>query len=53
MFLRAGGPEIALMTNLGHTSLEMSRKYVLFARADRANHARAFSPVANLGKRSR
>ena len=50
MFLRAGGSQFALMDALGHTNLEMSRRYVQFTGADRAAQARQFSPVASLGK---
>lgn len=48
MFLRAGGSQLALMQALGHTNLEMTRRYVMFAEADRAAQARQFSPVAML-----
>lgn len=51
MFLRAGGSQFALMDALGHTNLEMSRKYVQFTGADRAQQSRQFSPVASLEKK--
>lgn len=50
MFLRAGGQQVALKESLGHTSMEMTARYVRFAAADRAAAARLFSPVARLGK---
>ena len=41
------------MDALGHTSMLMTRRYVQFTGADRAEQARQFSLVANLGKQPR
>lgn len=51
MFLRAGGQQMALKESLGHTSMEMTSRYVRFAAADRAAAARLFSPVTALSKK--
>jgi integrase/recombinase XerC len=51
MFLRAGGSQMALMEAMGHTNLDMTRRYVAFSAADRANQTRQFSPVAALGRK--
>jgi len=44
-FLRNGGNQFTLMTLLGHTSLEMTSKYVAIAQADVVVQHRMFSPV--------
>lgn len=47
-FLRNGGDPLTLQSLYGHTSLEMTRKYVLFSQADRKRKHSQFSPVAKL-----
>jgi site-specific recombinase XerD len=47
-FLRAGGNTFALMTLLGHTCLDMTRKYAALAQADVENQHRQFSPADRL-----
>lgn len=52
-FLRNGGNEFSLQQALGHSSLTMTRRYVLFVEADVAVQHRQFGPVDNLRKRKR
>jgi len=47
-FLKAGGSELALMRLLGHTTVQMSSRYVQWAQADLAEQHRAFSPADRL-----
>jgi integrase/recombinase XerC/integrase/recombinase XerD len=47
-FLRNGGDPLTLQSLYGHTSLEMTRRYVLFSQADRKRKHGQFSPVAHL-----
>ena len=49
-FLRNGGNQFSLMSILGHTSLEMTSRYVQFAQADVERQHRQFSPADNLKK---
>jgi len=48
MFLRGGGNTFTLQQILGHTSLDMTRRYVELAQADLENQHRQYSPVARL-----
>jgi len=52
-FLMNGGDAFALQKILGHTSLEMTRKYVNLASGDVKEMHRKFSPMDNLKFRSR
>jgi site-specific recombinase XerD len=51
-YLRNGGDAFSLKELLGHTSLEMTNKYVALAQADIRNKHRRFSPGDNFGKNS-
>jgi integrase/recombinase XerD len=44
-----GGDAFSLQRILGHTSLEMTRKYVNLASGDIKEKHRRFSPMDNLG----
>jgi integrase/recombinase XerD len=44
-FIRAGGDVFRLQQILGHTTLEMTRHYVHFAKSDLREAHRKFSPV--------
>lgn len=50
-YLRNGGDPLTLQALYGHTSLEMTRKYVQFAGADMKRSHAAHSPVAKMKKR--
>lgn len=52
-FLRAGGNVFTLQQILGHTSLQMSQRYVALAQADIEAQHRLHSPVEHLLGRSR
>ena len=47
-FLRNGGDPLTLQSLYGHTSLEMTQKYVLFSQSDRKAKHGQFSPVAKM-----
>ncbi len=47
-FCRAGGSLVHLQTALGHSSLEMSRRYAAVADEDAWEASRAFSPIARM-----
>lgn len=49
-FLRNGGNVFTLQYLLGHTSLDMTNRYVAFAQADIENQHRQFAPADRLGK---
>jgi len=49
-FLRNGGDPIMLQTLYGHTSLEMTSRYVLFSDKDQKRKHQMFSPVSHLKK---
>ena len=50
-FLRAGGDVFSLQYMLGHSTLQMTQRYVQSLNADDAINAhRKFSPLDNLGK---
>jgi integrase/recombinase XerD len=50
-YLVHGGDAFSLQKILGHTSLEMTRKYVNLASEDVKEEHRCFSPMDNLGFR--
>jgi integrase len=50
-FLLAGGSQITLMDLMGHSNLEMTRRYVRFTGVHLAEQARLFSPVTMLKKK--
>jgi site-specific recombinase XerD len=52
-YLVHGGDAFSLQRILGHTSLEMTRKYVNLASGDVREKHRRFSPMDNLGFRAR
>ena len=52
-YLINGGDVFSLQKILGHTSLEMTRKYVNLASGDVKDKHRRFSPMDNLGFRAR
>ena len=49
MFLRNGGQMFALQRMLGHSTLEMVRRYVAVSQTDVENAHLDASPVANWG----
>jgi integrase/recombinase XerD len=50
LFLTAGGQQIALKESLGHTTMEMTSRYVRYSEANRASAAALYSPVSHLKK---
>jgi site-specific recombinase XerD len=52
-YLANGGDAFSLQKILGHTSLEMTRKYVNLASSDVKEKHRRFSPMDNLGFRAK
>jgi site-specific recombinase XerD len=52
-YLVNGGDVFSLQKILGHTSLEMTRKYVNLASGDVKDMHRRFSPMDNLNFRSK
>jgi integrase/recombinase XerD len=48
MYVRNGGDAFSLQQILGHSTLEMTRRYVNFARQDVAAQHRKFSPMESL-----
>jgi integrase/recombinase XerD len=50
-FLRGGGNVFSLKELLGHTTLDMTNRYVALAQADLEAQHRAFSPADRLKKR--
>lgn len=51
MYIRNGGDSFSLQEILGHSTLEMTRRYVNFARQDVAAQHRKFSPMEGLMSR--
>jgi site-specific recombinase XerD len=52
-FLRGGGHQFSLQELMGHTSVAMTRKYVMLAQSDIENQHRQFSPGDRLKKAMR
>jgi site-specific recombinase XerD len=50
-FLKQGGNMFSLQMLLGHTDLDMTRRYVSLAQADIESQHRQFSPVDSLGRK--
>jgi len=50
-FLRNGGNVFSLQQILGHTSLQMTNRYVAVSQGDLEKQRRQFSPVDGLGKK--
>src|SRR5271168_2940756 len=53
MYIRNGGDSFSLQEILGHSTLEMTRRYVHLARRDVAEQHKKFSPMEALAKDSR
>lgn len=52
MYLRNGGDAFTLQRIMGHTSMEMTRRYLQFTQADLHNaHATASPVISLLGKK--
>jgi integrase len=49
-FLRLGGNQFTLQQRMGHTCMEMTKRYVTYAQADINRQARMFSPADALMK---
>ena len=50
-YIRNGGDSFSLQEILGHSTLEMTRRYVHLAQRDLAEQHKKFSPMLSLGKR--